>query len=112
MQRLRGPLTALMCLSLLAPSEAGLAQAAPLTRPPSKEAGPHPLSHPGQLQGDERILHALNRFTFGPRPGDLRAVQAMGLDRWFEQQLHPGDLNQPDLNSRLAQFPRQLRIRS
>jgi hypothetical protein len=28
-----------------------------------------------QIQGEERVLHALNRFTFGPRPGDVAAVQ-------------------------------------
>ena len=27
------------------------------------------------LSGDQRILHALNRFTFGPRPGDLQSDQ-------------------------------------
>jgi uncharacterized protein (DUF1800 family) len=57
------------------------------------------------LQGDERILHALNRFTFGPRPGDLEAVRAMGLDKWFDQQLHPATFDETDLNARLAQFP-------
>jgi uncharacterized protein (DUF1800 family) len=58
-----------------------------------------------QLQGDDRILHALNRFTFGPRPGDLEAVRSMGLDKWFDQQLHPASLDQAILNTRLAQFP-------
>src|SRR5260370_13761057 len=32
-----------------------------------------------QIQGDERVLHALNRLTFGPRPGDVAAVQADGM---------------------------------
>ena len=31
-----------------------------------------------QIQGEKRVLHALNRFTFGPRPGDIAAVQEMG----------------------------------
>jgi uncharacterized protein (DUF1800 family) len=59
----------------------------------------------GQLRGDERILHALNRFTFGPRAGDLEAVQAMGLEQWFDRQLHPETIDETDLNARLAQFP-------
>ena len=59
----------------------------------------------GELQGDERILHALNRFTFGPRPGDLEAVRAMGLEKWFVQQLHPENIDNSDLDARLAQFP-------
>jgi uncharacterized protein (DUF1800 family) len=59
----------------------------------------------GQLQGDQRILHALNRFTFGPQPGDLEAVRAIGLDQWFEEQLHPASIDQRDLAARLAEFP-------
>jgi uncharacterized protein (DUF1800 family) len=59
----------------------------------------------GQLQGDDRILHALNRFTFGPRLGDLASVQAVGLDRWFDQQLHPASLDDSALQARLTQFP-------
>ncbi len=38
---------------------------------------------------DQQILHALNRLAFGPRPGDVQKVRAMGLDQWIEQQLHP-----------------------
>jgi uncharacterized protein (DUF1800 family) len=57
------------------------------------------------MQGDERILHALNRFTFGPRPGDLEAVKAIGLDAWFNQQLHPDTIDQTELLARLNQFP-------
>ncbi len=44
------------------------------------------------MQGDERVLHALNRFTFGPRPGDLEMVRTQGVDAWFEQQLHPASI--------------------
>jgi uncharacterized protein (DUF1800 family) len=57
------------------------------------------------LRGDERILHALNRLTFGTRPGDLEAVRGMGLEKWFAQQLHPETIDQSDLEARLAQFP-------
>jgi uncharacterized protein (DUF1800 family) len=41
------------------------------------------------LTGDEKILQALNRLTFGPRSGDLEAVKAMGLKKWIDRQLHP-----------------------
>ena len=41
------------------------------------------------LGEDERILHALNRLGFGPRPGDLERVRGMGLATYVEQQLHP-----------------------
>jgi len=58
-----------------------------------------------QLQGDERILHALDRLTFGARPGDAAAVRAKGLDQWFEEQLHPGAIDNSALDARLARFP-------
>jgi uncharacterized protein (DUF1800 family) len=38
---------------------------------------------------DERVEHALNRLTFGPRPGDAEQVGAIGLKKWIELQLHP-----------------------
>src|SRR5271170_6372903 len=59
----------------------------------------------GQIQGQQRVLHALNRFTFGPRPGDVAAVQAMGLKRWFEQQLNPASIDDSALEARLETFP-------
>ncbi len=60
---------------------------------------------PAQIKGQERVLHALNRFTFGPRPGDVEAVQAMGLDKWFERQLNPASIDDSALEQRLDMFP-------
>jgi uncharacterized protein (DUF1800 family) len=57
------------------------------------------------MQGDERILHALNRFTFGPRPGDLETVRAQGVDAWFELQLHPTTIPNQVLEERLTEYP-------
>ena len=34
-------------------------------------------------------VHVLNRLAFGPRPGDVDRVLAVGVDRWIEQQLNP-----------------------
>lgn len=31
----------------------------------------------------EQAEHALNRLTFGPRPGDVKRVEAMGAGRWI-----------------------------
>ncbi len=58
-----------------------------------------------QIQGDERILHALDRLTFGPRPGEVEEVKAMGLDTWITQQLHPADIDDTAMEKRLEQFP-------
>ena len=58
-----------------------------------------------QIKGDERVLHALNRMTFGPRPGDMAAVEAMGLDAWFERQLNPASIDDSALDAKLEAFP-------
>ena len=99
MNALRGTLARLLICNLLAP--APMMAAAPVAHSPSARAA----GAPAPLEGDQRILHALNRFTFGPRPGDLAAVRAVGLDAWFEQQLHPASIDESALNARLARFP-------
>ncbi len=104
MQALRDAMAIALCWSLCFPAPLGLAQEAAADQAPTQTRH-RPEYHSGQLSGDERILHALNRFTFGPRPGDLEAVRQMGLDKWFEQQLHPAGIDEADLNVRLAQYP-------
>ncbi|HYK62909.1 MAG TPA: DUF1800 domain-containing protein [Bryobacteraceae bacterium] len=42
-----------------------------------------------KLAPDQQILQALNRLTFGPRPGDIEEVRRMGVQKWIELQLHP-----------------------
>src|ERR1700689_1491847 len=42
-----------------------------------------------KLSPDQQIIHALNRLTFGPRPGDIDEVRRIGLAKWIELQLHP-----------------------
>src|SRR5260370_37441337 len=57
----------------------------------------------------KRALHAHNRLTFGPRPGDVQAVLNMGVDKWIDLQLHPNKINDKALETRLAPF-RTLRM--
>ncbi len=59
----------------------------------------------------KRAVHALNRLTFGPRPGDLQQVMAVGVDRWIDLQLHPEKISDSAMESRLAPF-RTLRMSS
>lgn len=61
--------------------------------------------------GDERkrAVHALNRLAFGPRPGDVQAVMAMGVDHWIDLQLHPEKISDDAVEARLAPF-RTLRM--
>jgi uncharacterized protein (DUF1800 family) len=58
-----------------------------------------------QIQGDDRVFHALDRLTFGPRPGEIDQVRATGLDVWINQQLHPASIDDTAMEQRLQQFP-------
>lgn len=56
-----------------------------------------------QLAGDRKILQALNRLTWGPRPGDVQEVKAMGLKKWIDRQLHPEKIAEnPVLSEKLT----------
>jgi uncharacterized protein (DUF1800 family) len=60
---------------------------------------------PEEATNDQkRAVHTLNRLTFGPRPGDVQQVLAMGVDRWIDQQLHPENIADGAVESRLARF--------
>src|SRR5579864_5602284 len=55
-----------------------------------------------KLNKDEQILHALDRLTFGPRPGDVEQVKKKGLKKWIDLQLHPERIPEnPDLETKL-----------
>jgi uncharacterized protein (DUF1800 family) len=53
---------------------------------PEKSAVHMPWKQAG-LTERQAASHLLNRFAFGPRPGEVDAVVKMGLDRWFARQL-------------------------
>src|SRR5450631_1539226 len=68
---------------------------------PSKNS---PAAAPLALAGRQRAIHALNRLTFGPRPGDVTAVLSKGLDGWIEDQLHPESISEGSLNAKLNPY--------
>jgi uncharacterized protein (DUF1800 family) len=104
MQFFQGPLAAVLCFSLITPAVPAQSLVSDSNRPPQHPSG-RTAYHLTELRGDARILHVLSRFTFGPRPGDVDAARAMGLDKWFDQQLHPATIDEADLKARLAEFP-------
>ena len=65
-------------------------------------AGAAPPKH---LSNDQKILIALNRLEFGPRPGDLEAVKKIGLKAWIEQQLNPEQIDDSAVEKKLAAYP-------
>jgi uncharacterized protein (DUF1800 family) len=62
-----------------------------------------------QMDQPRMIQHALNRLTFGARPGDVERIKSMGLDNWIDQQLHPERISDAALETRLTPF-RTLRM--
>jgi len=66
-------------------------------------------SDPSQMEDSRRALHALQRLTFGPRPGDAERVAAMGVDKWIDRQLHPEKIDDSAVDARLSGF-RTLRM--
>src|SRR5580700_1357153 len=55
-----------------------------------------------RLSQDRQILQALNRLTFGPRPGDVEEVRRVGVAKWIELQLHPERIREnPVLEAKL-----------
>src|SRR5438552_10375870 len=67
----------------------------------AKKEQPSATSGPSEHR---RAVHALNRLTFGPRPGDVQQVEAMGVDKWIDLQLRPERIKDSGLGSRLAPF--------
>ena len=55
-----------------------------------------------RLTEQARALHALNRLTFGTRPGDVDRVLAIGVDKWIDRQLHPDKIDDSSLNARIS----------
>ena len=55
-----------------------------------------------KLNEEQRALHALNRLTFGPRPGDLQKVMDTDVNDWIEQQLHPEEIADSVLDGKLG----------
>ena len=53
----------------------------------------------------ERVIQLLDRFTYGPRPGEVDRVLAQGADQWLEQQMNPDSIPDPILAKRLNDYP-------
>jgi uncharacterized protein (DUF1800 family) len=63
----------------------------------------HPA--PKVIPPDERYMLVLDRFTYGPRPGDLQRMRELGLNGWFQQQMNPSKIDDSALEARLANYP-------
>jgi uncharacterized protein (DUF1800 family) len=53
----------------------------------------------------DRTIHVLNRLSFGPRPGDVEHVRAIGPDAYMREQLNPASVPIPtELIARIAAY--------
>ncbi|HEY9717755.1 MAG TPA: DUF1800 domain-containing protein [Trichormus sp.] len=63
-------------------------RAAKTPHPPGA-AAVHDRSAPSS---PDQVIHILNRLSFGPRPGEIERVQAMGIWQYVNEQLNPQDI--------------------
>lgn len=99
MVRYRSRLAGLLCAVLISQ---------PLLSPGVAEARGKAAKEPAKapaLSSDQRILHLLDRLSFGPTPESIAAVRKMGLYRWFEEQLDPEEIDDMGLETRLKSYP-------
>ncbi|GDY18668.1 hypothetical protein LBMAG56_00130 [Verrucomicrobiota bacterium] len=61
-------------------------------------------------ESTDLVSHALNRLTFGPRPGDYERVRKLGADEdaafaaFLDEQLNPSAINDPAAENALRRF--------
>jgi uncharacterized protein (DUF1800 family) len=56
-----------------------------------------------EVPSDRQLIHILDRLAFGSTAEDLAHVKAIGIDRYFAEQLDPGSIPEnPELTDRLA----------
>ena len=90
---------------LSSPLVAAILFAASATALPAQAARRATMSPDNREQtADQQVNQVLSRLTFGPRPGDVQKVRAMGVDRWIEQQLQPKQVDDRAAEMYLARF--------
>src|ERR1700691_706664 len=82
------------------PQNSDLSKSSSQSAPKNKKL---PAETPAQLER-RRALHALNRLTFGPRPGEVNKVLAKGVDSWIEDQLHPESIDDGALRPHVSAY--------
>lgn len=97
----KAAMVAALCVTMAAPQAWG----APVGADTKKAAAVPATKHSAPLTQDQRIEHALDRLTFGPKPGEMDEVRKIGLDAWFARQLDPASIDDSAFEAKLAMFP-------
>ncbi len=79
----------------------GLASAEPLVRVATASA----KIRSALLAQDQKILHLLNRLTFGARPGDFENIRRQTVEKFLDSQLHPETIDDSEVEKRLMVLP-------
>ncbi len=101
---LRGALASWLIFGL-AVSSWGAPAAPPQAAPISASSSIRISIPPSPLSEEQKILHVLNRLGYGPRPGDVERVKAMGLAAYLGQQLSPEAISDPQADRKLETLP-------
>ncbi|HWN91266.1 MAG TPA: DUF1800 domain-containing protein, partial [Verrucomicrobiae bacterium] len=101
----------LLAVAVLAASACSSAPRSRQAAMPALQAAPEPapavrvMLPATSLSENQRIVHALNRLGYGPRPGDVERVRQMGLAKWMERQLEPSRIPDERVQAALQAFP-------
>ena len=108
-----------LILCCLVPGQALVAQQGTSSQVAKQAARAAAPIQQSELDPQQRVLHLLSRFTFGPTQQDLayfdlhstsankpdRRSLNHKIDQWFDQQLEPDRIPDTKLDARLAEFP-------
>ncbi len=61
-----------------------------------------PVRDKKSLTKNQKALHVLNRLGFGARPGDIDKVNALGVEKYIEQQLNPSAIDDAIAEKKVA----------
>ncbi|MGH9853798.1 MAG: DUF1800 domain-containing protein, partial [Blastocatellia bacterium] len=81
--------SALLALLLVLSSPIGLAQEAKNQKRKGKGSQTAQTNAAKSLTEEQRVIHLLDRVSFGSRPGDVERVMKMGWEKYLDEQLHP-----------------------
>jgi len=66
---------------------------------------PMPHSAHREQTVEQQVTQVLGRLAFGPRPGDIETVRAIGVDRWIDRQLTPERIPDTGFDGIIARMP-------
>jgi uncharacterized protein (DUF1800 family) len=61
-------------------------------------------TEPREQTADQQVQQVLNRLAFGPRPGDVAHVRAIGVDQWIALQLAPDRIPDDSAEAVIASY--------